>query len=171
MILIKELKELLKEMWTNLSDGEMRFYHSAQEEKQLHNTGLTKSLWLSKLRVQILGSGNKRDGIETFLLTLEISLRPILQLSVNCSVICFNNIIGIYIARTYWFRDNITTIFIIKEIRYLNLFFKNWAGTKVIHGNLDSSLTFRNFFIFKKVHVEVLRGNKQAKQNVTCKEN
>lgn len=73
MILIKELKELLKEMWTNLSDGEMRFYHSAQEEKQLHNTGLTKSLWLSKLRVQILGS-ETRDDIETFLLTLEISL-------------------------------------------------------------------------------------------------
>lgn len=72
MILIKELKELLKEMWTNLSDGEMRFYHSAQEEKQLHNTGLTKSL-----TVQVKGGNFRfqtRDDIETLLLTLEISI-------------------------------------------------------------------------------------------------
>lgn len=111
---MKELKELLKEMWTNLSDGDMCFHHSVQEEKQLHNTGLTKSLWLSKLKVQILGS-KTRDDIESFLLTLEISLGQFYNCQWIAPVICFSNIISIYIARTYWFRDNIITMFIIED--------------------------------------------------------
>ena len=77
MILIKELKELLKEIWANLNDGNTCFHHSVQKEKQLHNTGLTKFLWLSKLKVKILGS-KTRDDTETFLFTLEIFIRPIL---------------------------------------------------------------------------------------------
>ena len=45
-------------------------------------------------------------------------------------------------------------------------FKKDWAGTKVNHGDLDSSLTFRNFLLSleKEIHVLRIEENK-AKQN------
>lgn len=76
MILMKELKELLKEMWTNLSDGDMCFHHSVQEEKQLHNTGLTKSL-----TVQVKGANfrfQNKGWHWDFLIDTGNFIRPIL---------------------------------------------------------------------------------------------
>ena len=77
-------------------------------------TLVLQNLWLSKLKVQILGS-KTRDDIETFLLTLEISLGQFYNCQWIALVICFSNIIGTYIARTYWFRDIIITMFIIED--------------------------------------------------------
>lgn len=47
----------------------------------------------------------------------------------------------------------------------MDFFFKDWAGTKVNHGNLDSSLTFRNFLLSleKEIHVLGIEENKQSK--------
>ena len=88
----------------------------------------------------------------------------------NCQwiaqVICFSNIIGIYIARTYWLRDNIITIFIIEDKIFGFLKKKDWAGTKVNHRDLYSSLTFRNFLLSleKEIHILRIEENKE-KQN------
>lgn len=43
---------------------------------------------------------------------------------------------------------------------------KDWAGTKVNHGDLDSSLTFRNFLLSLEKEIHVLRiEESKAKQN------